>query len=207
MFFQVDTTISIRMPAIPSNAFFLPTEVPFLLAGVVVLFLPLTMSLVLYKQSRSVIRNVINSNQLEIIVGRSTAGGGPSVVRLIMQGEPQCLQPVRMNRSTHNWYDPLHYIKQEMKRRITSELEAQSENMPIFPGSTTHLAVSILFVIRTNKDIDNMLKPFLDVLQGIIYENDNLIFEIYARKKVILRGQAAVPDSVAKVDVIITPIT
>jgi Holliday junction resolvase RusA-like endonuclease len=161
------------------------------------------MSLALFKQSRSVIRNVINSNELDIVIGRS-AGGEPTVVRLIMQGEPQCLQPVRMNRITRSWYDPLHYIKQEMKRRIRGELRALSENTPIFPGST-HLKVSILFVARRDKDIDNMLKPFLDVLEGIIYENDCLIFEIYARKLILSAQAVAVPDSVTKVDVTITP--
>jgi Holliday junction resolvase RusA-like endonuclease len=192
------------MPAIPSsNSFFLPTEVFFLPVGFVLLFLPLAMSLVLFKQSRSIIRNVINSNELDILIGRS-AGGEPSVVRLIMQGEPQCLQPVRMNRFTRSWYDPLQYIKQEMKRRIRRELRSLSENTPIFPG-LTHLSVSILFVARTDKDIDNMLKPFLDVLEGIIYENDRLIFEIYARKLILTAHAVAVPDSVTKVDVTITP--
>jgi Holliday junction resolvase RusA-like endonuclease len=109
-----------------------------------------------------------------------------------------------MNRSTRSWYDPLHYIKQEMKRRIRSELRALSENTPIFPG-LTHLKVSILFVARTGKDIDNMLKPFLDVLEGIIYENDCLIFEIYERKLILSAQAVAVPDSFTKVDVTITP--
>jgi hypothetical protein len=157
IFFQVDVTQQSIMPVIPSsNSFFLPV-------GFVLLFLPLAMSsLVLFKQSRSIIRNVINSNELDILIGRS-AGGEPSVVRLNMQGEPQCLQPVRMNRFTRSWYDPLQYIKQEMKRRIRRELRSLSENTPIFPW-LTHLRVSILFVARTDKDIDNTLKPFLDVL-------------------------------------------
>ena len=195
------------MPAIASNFVILfPTEVYFLILTSLVAFLvPFAMSRVLFKQPRSVIRNVINSNEVEIVVGRSTAGGEASVVRLIMHGEPLSLQPVRMNRRTGNWYDPLHYIKQEMKRRIRSEFDAQSETMPIFPGSTTHLAVSVLFVSTTNKDTDNMLKPILDILEGIIYENDNLIFEIDARK-VILSGQAiAVPADAPKVDIVIKP--
>jgi Holliday junction resolvase RusA-like endonuclease len=51
----------------------------------------------------------------------------------------------------------------------------------------------------------NMLKPLLDVLEGIIYENDCLIFEIYARKLILSAQAVAVPDSVTKVDVTITP--
>jgi hypothetical protein len=51
-----------------------------------------------------------------------------------------------------------------MKRRIRRELRSLSENTPIFPW-LTHLRVSILFVARTDKDIDNTLKPFLDVLE------------------------------------------
>jgi Holliday junction resolvase RusA-like endonuclease len=206
IFFQQDMTISNRMPLIPSSAFSSSTEVVFLLGGLALL-LPLAMSLVLFQQPRSVIRDVISSNELEIFVGRSTAGGEALVVRLIMQGEPQSLQAVRMNRRTRSWYDPLHFIKQEIKRRIRGELNAQSETLPIFPGSTTHLVVSVLFVATTNKDLDNMLKPLLDILEGIIYENDDVIYEIYTRK-IILSGQAvAVPDGAAKVDVIITPTT
>jgi hypothetical protein len=41
-----------------------------------------------------------------------------------------------------------------------------------------------------------MLKPFLDVLEGIIYENDCLIFEIYERKLILNAQAVAVPDSV-----------
>jgi hypothetical protein len=41
--------------------------------------------------------------------------------------------------------------------------------------------------------------------EGIIYENDRLIFEIYARKLILTAHAVAVPDSVTKVDVTITP--
>jgi Holliday junction resolvase RusA-like endonuclease len=197
------------MPAFPANSFFLPTEVFFLpvgfflAIGFVLVLLPLTMSVVLFRQSRSFIRNVINSNQLDIVIGRS-AGGEPSIVRLTMHGEPQCLQAVRMNRSTRSWYDPLQFIKQEMKRRIRSEMRAQSENLPIFPG-VTHLKVSILFVVRRDKDIDNMMKPILDVLEGIIYENDRLIYEISGRKLILNAQPVAVADNLTMVDVNITP--
>jgi Holliday junction resolvase RusA-like endonuclease len=196
------------MPAIPansnSNSPFPPTEAFFLPVALALVFLPLVISLVLYRESRIFIRNVMNANELDILVGRSV-GGEPAVVRIIMQGEPQSLQPVRYNRKSMIWYDPLGRIKEEMKRRIRGELRALSENMPIFPGLTQRLKVSITFVVRTNKDVDNMLKPFLDVLEGIVYENDCVIIDIHARKVIMGTQAVAVPAGGAQVDVTITP--
>jgi Holliday junction resolvase RusA-like endonuclease len=180
----------------PAEDFFLP--VCFLMGFVVV---QVAMSLVLFKQSRAIIWNVIAANELDIFVGRDSEGGEVSFIRIVMQGEPQSFQAVRRNRSTGSWYDPLGSVKAEMKRRITEELRDLSEDMPIFPAGKA-LKVEIHFVVRTNKDIDNMLKPFLDVLQGIVYENDSVIFEIDAQKDILT---AVAPDNSAMVDVTISP--
>ena len=56
-------------------------------------------------------------------------------------------------------------------------------NIPIFQG--THLKVKCVFgVKRDNKDIDNLLKFILDVLQEIVYENDKCVTKIEMEKKV-----------------------
>jgi Holliday junction resolvase RusA-like endonuclease len=194
------------VPAIPDKSSFFvpPTEdswLPVCLLAFV--FVQVAMSLVLFHQSRALIRETIHDNELDILIGRSAAGGEEAVsfIRIIMQGEPQSLQPVRRNTTTGSWYDPLRRMKEEMKRRITAELRELSENMPIFPAGRT-LKLDILFVVRANKDIDNMLKPFLDVLEGIVYDNDSVIFEIHAQKNIMT---AVAPDSSARVDVTISP--
>jgi Holliday junction resolvase RusA-like endonuclease len=177
---------TINMPAIPANynpnSPFPPTEAFFLPVALAFVFLPLVISLVLFRESSLFIRNVMNSTELDILVLRSVAGE-PVSVRIIMHGEPQLLQPVRYNRKSLVWYDPLGRMKEEMKRRIREELRALKENMPIFPGLTQRLKVSITFVVHTNKDVDNMRKPFLDVLEGLVYENDSVVIDIHATKQ------------------------
>lgn len=190
------------MPAIPgkSSSFVPPTGELILPVWLAFIFVQVALSLVLFRQSRAIIRNTINNNELDILVGRSVAGGEISFIRIVMEGEPQSLQPVRRNMRTGSWYDPLRQIKEEMKRRITAELGILSEIMPIFPADR-RLRVDIVFVVRANKDIDNMLKPLLDVLQGIVYVNDSLIFEIHAQKHIMT---AVAPDSSARVDITIS---
>lgn len=198
------------MPAITESSFVPPSEVFVLPVCLAFVFIQVAMSVALFRQSRTVIRNTINANELDILVGRSREQGSADVmisfIRIIMQGEPQSLQAVRRNIATRSWYDPLGSMKVEMKRRISRRLLDLSENMPIFPVAT-RLKVDILFVARTNKDIDNMLKPFLDVLQGIVYENDSLIFEIHAKKDIISTQAVAAGASAssARVDVTISP--
>jgi Holliday junction resolvase RusA-like endonuclease len=184
------------MPAITESSFVPPSEVFVLPVCLAFVFIQVAMSVALFRQSRT--------------VGRSREQGAADVmisfIRIIMQGEPQSLQAVRRNIATRSWYDPLGSMKVEMKRRISRRLLDLSENMPIFPVAT-RLKVDILFVARTNKDIDNMLKPFLDVLQGIVYENDSLIFEIHAKKDIISTQAVAAGASAssARVDVTISP--
>lgn len=38
------------------------------------------------------------------------------------------------------------------------------------------------FTASTDRDVDNIIKPILDSLEGLAFENDNLIFEVTARK-------------------------
>ena len=44
-----------------------------------------------------------------------------------------------------------------------------------------HLEIKCYFK-RYNRDIDNVLKPLLDSLQGVVYENDSQIKSIYITK-------------------------
>jgi hypothetical protein len=139
------------MPAIPSNSFFLPTQVVFLPVGFVLLLLPLAMSLVLF---------VINSNELDIVVGRSV-GGEPSVVRLIIQGEPQCLQHVRVNRSIRSWYDPLAIHQTRRDERVARPIGEYADLCWVDASQGIN---SLSLLLARTRILINMLKPFLDVL-------------------------------------------
>jgi Holliday junction resolvase RusA-like endonuclease len=53
---------------------------------------------------------------------------------------------------------------------------------PLF-GNGDKLKVTVAFhVFDARKDIDNLLKFFLDALQGVIFKNDQVIFEVVAKK-------------------------
>jgi crossover junction endodeoxyribonuclease RusA len=38
------------------------------------------------------------------------------------------------------------------------------------------------FTDSTNRDVDNIIKPILDALKGLVFVDDNIIFEVTARK-------------------------
>ena len=53
---------------------------------------------------------------------------------------------------------------------------------PLFPeGARLHLKATFV-VSNLRKDVDNMLKFVLDVLEGVLYRNDATVFSIQAQK-------------------------
>jgi len=38
------------------------------------------------------------------------------------------------------------------------------------------------FPEQTSVDVDNIIKPILDALEGLVYENDRVVFEVLCRK-------------------------
>ena len=51
------------------------------------------------------------------------------------------------------------------------------------------LTINVCFYISRDKDVDNMCKLLFDVLQGIIYENDQSIWELKAKKILVSPDQ------------------
>ena len=52
------------------------------------------------------------------------------------------------------------------------------------------LAVTVKYHISVNKDIDNMCKFLFDVMQHVIYTNDNLIWELQTQKLLVNETEA-----------------
>lgn len=103
-------------------------------------------------------------------------------IQITSPGEPQVQsRPRIVNRGI---FDPQRAFKTEFRRRIQSDLERHGiHHFPIF-SSGTNLRVTVTFhVFRMTKDIDNLLKLILDVLNGAVYSNDADVTMVVAQKR------------------------
>jgi Holliday junction resolvase RusA-like endonuclease len=50
----------------------------------------------------------------------------------------------------------------------------ENKKLPIYPSERLVILIEVYFT-RKKRDIDNILKPILDALQGVVYTNDNQI--------------------------------
>ena len=46
----------------------------------------------------------------------------------------------------------------------------------------------MVFFRRGGLDVDNMLKPILDALKGVVYQDDNEVSQVIERKTELVRG-------------------
>jgi Holliday junction resolvase RusA-like endonuclease len=82
-------------------------------------------------------------------------------------------------------YDPSQRLKRAYRGAVIQSLaQLGLRNFPIFPDqSDLKLGMSVVFYVHNmNKDIDNLLKFVLDALQGAIYANDRVIWEVTVKK-------------------------
>ena len=56
-------------------------------------------------------------------------------------------------------------------------------NIPLYPRGTKLKAKCLFMLRRDNKDVDNLLKFILDVLQEIVYDNDKSVVKIEMEKR------------------------
>ena len=80
-------------------------------------------------------------------------------------------------------YDPAHHKKRLFRTEVFNAFAGVgATNFPLF-GDASKLKVTVTFyVFDLRKDIDNLVKFFLDSLQGGIFKNDSTIFELIAKK-------------------------
>jgi Holliday junction resolvase RusA-like endonuclease len=82
-------------------------------------------------------------------------------------------------------YDPSQQLKRAYQGAVIQSLAQLGLcNFPIFPDQRyLKLGISVVFYVHNmNKDIYNLLKFVLDALQGAIYANDRVIWEVMAKK-------------------------
>ena len=111
----------------------------------------------------------------------STAPASRTIIQITSPGEPQV--QARLRFAQRGFFDPQKEFKKEFRLRIKSDLESHgTTQFPIF-DPTTNLRITVTFhVCRMTKDIDNLLKLILDVLNGVIYHNDAAVTMIVAQK-------------------------
>ena len=90
--------------------------------------------------------------------------------------------PTSVNASYRSFGNKVY--KSKILKYFQKQVEAFFENNQSFEKLQGNLSIDITFEIKVirKRDIDNMLKSLLDVLEGHLFENDNQIFEIRCRK-------------------------
>ena len=111
----------------------------------------------------------------------STAPASRTIIQITSPGEPQV--QARLRFAQRGFFDPQKEFKKEFRLRIKSDLQSHGiTQFPIF-DPTTNLRVTVKFhVFRNTKDIDNLLKLILDVLNGVVYGNDAAVTMVVAQK-------------------------
>lgn len=107
-------------------------------------------------------------------------------------GNPVPQQRARINRN--RFYDPLSLLKKELQPLIESQLiDHQIFTVPLctditfympFTKSTSKTKINSNLYLPHSKrpDLDNLLKFYLDLLNGIVYFDDSLIAKLIAQK-------------------------
>lgn len=113
--------------------------------------------------------------------------GPKTTVSLCVAGEPIAQPRIRFRRILRAFrvipYDPSYRQKMAFRAEVARAInDVGASVFPLF-GSTFKLKVTVTFhVFDARKDIDNLLKFFLDAIQGVVFKNDSMVFEIVATK-------------------------
>ena len=110
---------------------------------------------------------------------------GKSLV-LTIAGEPDVLQRPRVNyknRQVPTIYDPDKKKKEQQQKAIINALKDIQEQTPVFQKEDK-LEIKIKYNLRfhTKKDVDNLTKYTLDVLQKVVFPDDRQIYHVTATK-------------------------
>ena len=106
------------------------------------------------------------------------------IINLTVVGVPEAQARMRARRVRNRviMFDPSAPSKRKCQKSIADALsEVGVATQPIFVREK--VALNIVFhVTNIRKDVDNMLKYILDVLQGVVYHNDAAVFKVTAAK-------------------------
>ena len=103
-------------------------------------------------------------------------------------GEPVAQKRPRVaNRQMYNpqIYNPQSTIIKNLRQKLKQSLQDVGHNtFPVF-SQEKKVSLAVTFhLFKNNKDVDNMLKFYMDVLHDIIYVNDLQVYAVSMKKKV-----------------------
>lgn len=81
-------------------------------------------------------------------------------------------------------YDPSSKAKKRWSKALKDALDDidMGSILPLFQPKPIKVELSFFWPHPDQKDLDNMVKFVLDAYEGLLYRNDNKVYEIYAKK-------------------------
>jgi len=135
---------------------------------------------------RSNNRNSCSDNRVEAI-GVAVADGSKTTIYISIEGQPLA-QPrprFRVLSNGRSWmYNPAMHPKTELAQKVRAALREIGLSVESAPLFTTYLGLTIKFgVSDMSKDLDNMMKFIMDVLEDAnVYGNDRAVLKLHAEK-------------------------
>ena len=73
---------------------------------------------------------------------------------------------------------------QQAKRKNLwkKKVQTAAPSLPKMLTGPLRLRIAFFYSIETNLDTDNIIKPIQDALEDIVYENDDVVVDVCARK-------------------------
>ena len=117
---------------------------------------------------------------VELIIQRV---GGTVIIDGTLMEDPIVQQRMRTRSDRPKiLYDPNANDKKRLRNLLQQEVHDLGESSPIFEDGRALVSRSNFFILNDNKDLDNLGKFILDVMQGPLYKNDKVVKRLILEK-------------------------
>ena len=113
--------------------------------------------------------------------------GPETTVSLSVMGVPVAQPRIRFRRIIRAFrvipYDPAQLEKRAFRTEVLNAfLGVGATRFPLFDVPAQLRVTVTFYVFDMRKDIDNLIKFCLDSLEGVVFRNDAMIYEVLAKK-------------------------
>ena len=107
-------------------------------------------------------------------------------IQFEIPGEPVAQMRPRVAYALRKVYNPQRKSILKLRTKLREALDKVGKDNPYpFFAAGKKLTLAITFnVTQQSKDIDNMLKYYMDVMHQVVYANDVQVFNVSMRKRV-----------------------
>lgn len=106
-----------------------------------------------------------------------------TTLSLSVLGEAVSQPRARVRRSDVRIWDPADKKKLAFKRVIREALAGVgATSFPLFENDMKLKVTATFHVFNARKDVDNLVKFLLDSMEDIVYNNDNMVYLVVAKK-------------------------